>query len=240
MLEVTLPIAIHVEETTGAVSVANTANYDKRTTPRATQIPHVGTIFTHYRALLLRTDNPYLCILCGTGFPHPTDVKAHFTGHPSIEGRGCWAKHGSPADALWNDHASCKISEADLNFTRSKEGLVIVDKASWDKINAAADAGRSAKGDEGVDGVATVSKVLRDLAPRSKKAKVAAKEMLVPEPVERRVLPRRKSAKARDQIDAEMEAAGGAKAMSSAKETPKRKVVRAGDETETDVSARKR
>ena len=202
-LPVTLPIAVNIEETSGLASIANTANPDKKSTPRATQIPHVGTVFRHRRGLLLRNDNPYICALCGTGFPHPKDVWSHFNGHPSIPGRGCWKKHGSKAGVTWDEHASCKIQEDDLRTERCREGWVIVDRESWTKVEAAAEEGRKFKrARAGEDGGAVGTKREREV---------------VAEPVEQR------------KVEA-----------SEKREPPKRKVVRAGDETETDVGGRRR
>lgn len=249
-LEVKLPIAVHVDETGGAVSIANTTN--KGATQRAADIPHIGPSFRNRRGLLLRADSPYICQLCGEAFLHPADVKAHFNGHRDNPGHGCWEEHGSRPGVAWNDHRSCKISEDELRSVRCKEGWVIVDQESWDRINAAADAGRvfkaekkaakaaqeTVEGAEEVEGTDSkpaeepVSMVQKEPAGRKK----AAGKKELPERKER---PKRKVSLG-TKVASEGKEAEGSKELPEPKDAPKRKVVRAGDETETDVGARKR
>ena len=59
----------------------------------AAEVPHIGPVYPTRRAVLARTDKPYIHALCGLGFMHPQDVKHH---HASGGARssGCPAMRG--------------------------------------------------------------------------------------------------------------------------------------------------
>lgn len=61
--------------------------------------------------------------------------------------KGCWAKHGKPKGgaAQWDRHGSCRVALSDINYTKVKDGFVILDQESWDKIEAAVEVGRKYK-----------------------------------------------------------------------------------------------
>lgn len=118
----------------------------------ATQVPHVGPIYPTRRAVLARSDKPYLHKLCYMAFSHPQDVKHHATGSaskpvscPIIKSRNEHSRSSVGRDGEWNAHESCSVSYPDINYTRVKEGFVILDQASLDKLQKALDAGREAK-----------------------------------------------------------------------------------------------
>lgn len=203
---VVLPIAVNISEKSGIATVANTAVPNKNITPSASDIPHIGDIYPTRRALLVRDDAPYICNICREGFPHPLDVRAHFFGNAKYEGRACWVKDGQEAGLQWNDHASCKVTEKDIEAVRCKEGWVIGDQASWDRIETVVEEGRKFKEanakliGNGTPGVEEVG-----LESGKGKGKAAVKE-----------------------------------AAAASRRQPPRKFVRAGDETETDIGAKKK
>ena len=51
-------------------------------------------------------------------------------------------KNGSKAGVTWDEHESCKVREGELNLVRCKDGWVIVDQESWDRISRATEAGK--------------------------------------------------------------------------------------------------
>ena len=105
----------------------------------------------------------------------------------------------------WNQHESCRVEEGELAVVRCREGWVLRDQESWDRVNRAAEAGRRFKKEFG--GGETKGKGKMKMPPQMA-----------------------------DSVTTE---AWGS-ASPAAKEAAKRKVVRAGDETETDISARRK
>ncbi|KAK3721704.1 hypothetical protein LTR37_002869 [Vermiconidia calcicola] len=112
----------------------------------ASTVAHVGLIHPTRRSILLRADRPYICALCGSCHLHPWDVKFHFRGH---NGTGCWYRHGTPKGAKWDRHASCSVLYPDINYTKVREGYVVLDQRSLDEIERACDAGRKFKEENG-------------------------------------------------------------------------------------------
>ncbi|GAB1730016.1 hypothetical protein NU195Hw_g3440t1 [Hortaea werneckii] len=130
----------------------------------ADSVPHVGPVFPSRRAMFARDSRPYIHSICGQGFKHMDDVKSHHYGSasrtvgcPSI--RDAVAKHGRKAIEsfpAWDTHESCKVRCGDIKYQETKDGYVILNQESWDKVQKAIDAGEEYKrmmneGDDGDD-----------------------------------------------------------------------------------------
>ena len=119
----------------------------------ADQVSHVGPVFPSRRAILARESRPYIHSVCGHAFKHVEDVKSHHFGNASkVVGclviRAAVAQDGRRAIAefpAWDTHESCKIGYSDIQYTQVKDGFVILDQESWDKVQAAIDAGEGYK-----------------------------------------------------------------------------------------------
>ncbi|KAI7668306.1 hypothetical protein KC319_g6431 [Hortaea werneckii] len=119
----------------------------------ADSVPHVGPVFPSRRAIFARDSRPYIHSICGQGFKHMDDVKSHHYGSasrtvgcPSI--RDAVAKHGRKAIEsfpAWDTHESCKIRCGDIKYQETKDGYVILNQESWDKVQKAIDAGEEYK-----------------------------------------------------------------------------------------------
>jgi hypothetical protein len=109
----------------------------------ASEIHHFGHYPTR-RAVLARASRPYVHLVCGVGFAHPHDVKDH---HSNVTGKkggqGCVAKVHNPKKKKleWDAHPSCKIGYPDLNYTKVKDGYIVLDQETADKIEKAVGAG---------------------------------------------------------------------------------------------------
>lgn len=79
-----------------------------------------------------RDSRPYIHANCGARFSHPDDVKSHHKAR-------CYGD--LKPSAAWDDHTSCKIGYTQLNYTRCKDGFVVLDQESHDKIEEAVAAG---------------------------------------------------------------------------------------------------
>ena len=117
----------------------------------AADVPHVGQVFQTRRAVLSRAGKPYIHGMCGQGFMHPQDVKHHHTGC-------CKVRNVPVTTAEWNEHRSCTAGYPDINYTKVKDGFIILDQISWDKLDFAIGKTMAAQGggidpsdDEGSD-----------------------------------------------------------------------------------------
>ena len=117
----------------------------------ASEVPHVGPIYPTRHSILHRKDKPYICGLCGESYAHPTHVADHHGKNKNNGGGACWSRHGKPMGegAKWDSHESCKVGYRDVDYTRVKEGFVVLHRDSADKIEAACEAGRRFKGERG-------------------------------------------------------------------------------------------
>ncbi|SMR44033.1 unnamed protein product [Zymoseptoria tritici ST99CH_3D1] len=110
---------------------------------RASEIPHFGHYKTR-RAVLARSSRPYVHLVCGQGFSHPHDVKDH---HSNTTGRkgglGCVSKTRDEKQKklTWDAHESCQIGYPRVNYTKVKDGYVVLDLESAEKIERAVQAG---------------------------------------------------------------------------------------------------
>ncbi|KAK3684508.1 hypothetical protein LTR37_020220 [Vermiconidia calcicola] len=127
-------------------SVEETSCKFPKSKQTASTLAHVGPIHPTRRSVLFRADRPYICALCGSCHLHPWDVKFHFRGH---EGKGCWYRHGSPKGVEWDRHASCPVLYPDISYTKVREGYVVLDQRSSDRIERACDVGRKFKEEHG-------------------------------------------------------------------------------------------
>lgn len=106
----------------------------------AADFDHFGHFPTR-RAVISRDSRPYVHLACGKGFSHPMDVKDH---HLHIGGgKGCNGKDGVPQSDkdTWDAHPSARIGYPELNYTKVKDGYILLDKESRDKLNNAIAAG---------------------------------------------------------------------------------------------------
>lgn len=72
------------------------------------------------------------------------DLRDHHRNKARTSGEaGCPGKDGIPQgdDDKWDDHPSARIEYPDLNYTKVKDGYVILDQQSRDKIDNAVAAG---------------------------------------------------------------------------------------------------
>lgn len=100
--------------------------------PLASSIPHLGPIYPTTRAILARSNKPYVHALCGQRFGYPAEVQRHHNGQ---SGRpGCWEKSGKPDGEAgqWDNDASCKVKLSDLEYVKVQEGWVVT---SWGSVN---------------------------------------------------------------------------------------------------------
>lgn len=104
------------------------------TSMNGTDVVHFGPVFPNRRAVLSRSTKPYIHAACGQGFAHPQDVKTH--EYKAKRGAGCHA-----VGKAWNDHPSCKVDYPQLNYVQVKDGYVILDQKSLDKLEQAIAAG---------------------------------------------------------------------------------------------------
>ncbi|KAK3116677.1 hypothetical protein LTR53_002724 [Teratosphaeriaceae sp. CCFEE 6253] len=138
---------------------------------------YIGPIYETRRAVFVRaTSRPYVHLACGQGFSHPQDVRMHHkvcdiarqlglelqkTGAIDASGEPVGKEGRQVKKALhWDAHASCAVGYPDIKYTTVKEGYVILDQASADKIDRAVQAGLTylgAKGKEAEDGAASAS-----------------------------------------------------------------------------------
>ncbi|KAI5358142.1 Putative DNA topoisomerase, type IIA [Septoria linicola] len=119
------PMASKIKRSTRVKRVQNGHLY-------ASEIEHVGPRYGTRREVLRRSTNPYVHSLCGQGFPHPQEVRAHHRA------KKC---HDDTSGQDWDEHPSCKADYPELNYTKVRDGYVILDQASWDKLEAAVAAG---------------------------------------------------------------------------------------------------
>lgn len=109
----------------------------------AADIEHFGHFPTR-RAVIARASRPYVHLPCGKGFGHPMDVKHHHGNRDRKDGGlRCPGKDGVPPkdDDKWDAHPSTRIGYPDLNYTKVKDGFVLLDQESRDKLDAAIAAG---------------------------------------------------------------------------------------------------
>ena len=99
----------------------------------ASQITHFGPVYPTRRAVLNRDSRPYIHLACGSRFSHPSDVKAH--ARKGNQARGCGDLE------KWNEHPSCQADYVHIRYARVKEGFVILDQESWDRLESAVQAG---------------------------------------------------------------------------------------------------
>ena len=115
----------------------------------STEIPHIGPVYPSRRAVLAREDKLYICALCGEGFKHPADVRAHFSSPRGGGGRGagCWERNGKPTGeaARWDRHGSCRVGYLDVEYAKVRDGFVVLDRGSWERVEGACEAGRRSK-----------------------------------------------------------------------------------------------
>lgn len=104
------------------------------TSMNGADVVHYGPVFPNRRAVLSRSTKPYIHGACGQGFAHPQDVKTH--ERKGRRGVGC---HAEGKD--WNDHPSCKVDYPQLNYVQVKDGYVILDQESLDRLERAISAG---------------------------------------------------------------------------------------------------
>lgn len=99
--------------------------------PLASSIPHLGPIYPTTRAILARSNKPYIHALCGQRFGYIAEVQRHHNGQ---SGRpGCWEKSGKPDGEAgqWDNDASCKVKLSDLEYVKVQEGWVVT---SWGSV----------------------------------------------------------------------------------------------------------
>ena len=98
----------------------------------ASQVRHFGPVHAGRWEILRRTDPaPYIHSACGKAYPHPSLVKQHATRHP--------CSHS--AQYLWNQHPSCHIDYSDLKIGQCRDGWVLLDQESHEKVETAIAAG---------------------------------------------------------------------------------------------------
>jgi hypothetical protein len=140
---------------------------DTKTLPLASTVHHVGPIYSSKRAILARSNKPYVHAMCGQRFGHPAEVQRHHNGQ---SGRpGCWEKSGKPhgKDGQWDGDASCKVKLSDMQYVRVQEGWVVT---SWGSVDV--EGVREGEDGETSGGTSTVSTTE---AGKGKKRKVVAK-----------------------------------------------------------------
>jgi hypothetical protein len=116
----------------------------------ASEIPHFGHYPTR-RAVLSRASRPYIHLVCGQGFAHPYDVKDHHSNTTGKKGgSGCVAKIRDKKQKKleWDAHPSCKIGYPVVNYTKVKDGYILLDLESAEKIESAVQAGLAYRKDE--------------------------------------------------------------------------------------------
>lgn len=129
----TIPAKRVAEATLDSLAMTSTASVKGKlryTALNGSEVPHVGPVFPTRRAVLSRNNRPYIHAACGHEFAHPQDVKAH--ERKARAGAGCTA-----AGKEWDDHPSCKADYPQLNYAQVKDGYVILDQESFDKLEAA-------------------------------------------------------------------------------------------------------
>ncbi|KAK4503360.1 hypothetical protein PRZ48_004275 [Zasmidium cellare] len=107
---------------------------NRYTSKYAAEISHYGPVYKDRRSVFARGNKPYIHAACGQGFAHPQDVKSH--EKKSRGGAGCHAPGKE-----WDDHPSCKVTYPELNYCQVKDGYVILDQESFDKLEGAIAAG---------------------------------------------------------------------------------------------------
>ncbi|CAK4032539.1 Hypothetical predicted protein [Lecanosticta acicola] len=98
------------------------------------EVTHFGPVYPTRRAVLARESRPYIHFACGNGFNHPDDVKAHH------KKSGCVGDSKDNEEG-WDTHPSCQVGYTQLNYTRCKDGYVVLDQKSHDKIEQAITSG---------------------------------------------------------------------------------------------------
>lgn len=107
-----------------ASSTTSSPSKSTRPVPSAASVPHYGPIYPTTRAILSRPHKPYIHAICDQHFGNPAEVKRH---HDGQSGRpGCWEKSGKP-QREWDEHETCKIGLADLEYVKVLEGYVVTD-----------------------------------------------------------------------------------------------------------------
>ena len=114
------------------------------------EVEHFGPVFDTRRAILARSDRPYIHFACGQGFAHPDDVKTHHSG--KRYGR-CEALTKEHEDKKWDEHESCKVSYPTISYTTMKDGFVILEEESWDRIEGCIAAGRKVNKEMEMEGI---------------------------------------------------------------------------------------
>ncbi|KAK0280078.1 hypothetical protein LTR35_008228 [Friedmanniomyces endolithicus] len=116
---------------------------------------HIGPIYPTRRAILARTEKPYIHLACGQGYPHPQDVRGHHKTCSAVRGRS--REVGEYVE--WNAHESCQIGYPELKYTKVVEGYVVLERESVEKIERAVKSGlaflrgQREEGEVGGDGV---------------------------------------------------------------------------------------
>ncbi|KAK1810204.1 hypothetical protein LTR12_015437 [Friedmanniomyces endolithicus] len=116
---------------------------------------HIGPIYPTRRAILARTEKPYIHLACGQGYPHPQDVGGHHKTCSAVRGR--IRKAGDYVE--WNAHESCRVGYPELKYTKVVEGYVVLERESMEKIERAVESGlaflrgQREEGEVGGDGV---------------------------------------------------------------------------------------
>ncbi|KAK0912119.1 hypothetical protein LTR02_002992 [Friedmanniomyces endolithicus] len=98
---------------------------------------HIGPIYPTRRAILARTEKPYIHLACGQGYPHPQDVSGHHKTCSAVRGRSKKARDY----VEWNAHESCRIGYPELKYRKVVEGYVILERESVEKIERAVESG---------------------------------------------------------------------------------------------------
>ncbi|EME46206.1 hypothetical protein DOTSEDRAFT_22303 [Dothistroma septosporum NZE10] len=99
----------------------------------AAEVEHCGPIYPTRRSVLHRDSRPYIHLACGSRFAHPGDVKAH--ARKGNQGKGCGDLE------KWNEHQSCQADYIHIRYARVKDGFVILNQKSYDKLESAVQAG---------------------------------------------------------------------------------------------------
>ncbi|KAK0327908.1 hypothetical protein LTS16_001749 [Friedmanniomyces endolithicus] len=98
---------------------------------------HIGPIYPTRRAILARTEKPYIHLACGQGYPHPQDVSGHHKTCSAVRGRSKKANDYVERNA----HESCRIGYPELKYTKVVEGYVVLERESVEKIERAVESG---------------------------------------------------------------------------------------------------
>ncbi|KAH9828087.1 hypothetical protein Tdes44962_MAKER02637 [Teratosphaeria destructans] len=117
----------------------------------ASWVDHIGPVYKTRWQILARDSKPYIHEPCKQGFEHPSLVRQHHPVKDPAKGEtGEWctemlAKMENGVWQEWDHHESCKVTEANINYTMVKDGYVIADQESVDKIEGAVDKGMDFK-----------------------------------------------------------------------------------------------